>query len=390
MKDKNNLTSGIKLSLDKEESYNFTTGFTVYENLQSKKNDRYQYVLPYYDFSKTLFSDEKGTLNFGSNGNNSLSNTNNLRTTLVNNIDYQTSGKVFKNGFVNNFGFYFKNLNSTGKNDDKYKSSIQTELLNINEFSSKLPLFKEDANYTNYITPKISFRMNPSDMKNYSSTSRTITADNIFNINRLGIGDSFESGKSLTLGIDYKKENNEDNDKFLEIKLATVFKDKKNDKIPTTSTLNRTTSNLFGSIDNSFSEFFSLNYDFSIDNDFNTFESNSIETEFKVNNFVTKFNFLERNGEIGDTNSIANTTQINFNKENSLIFKTRRNRKISLTEYYDFVYEYQNDCLTASVKYRKTYYQDRDLKPKEDLFFTITLFPLTSLDQKIDQNLYRD
>ena len=33
-------------------------------------------------------------------------------------------------------------------------------------------------------------------------------------------------------------------------------------------------------------------------------------------------------------------------------------------------------------------YQDRDLKPKEDLFFTITLFPLTSIDQKIDQQLY--
>ena len=40
--------------------------------------------------------------------------------------------------------------------------------------------------------------------------------------------------------------------------------------------------------------------------------------------------------------------------------------------------------------YRKTYYEDRELKPKEDLFFTITLFPLTSLDQKIDQSLYRD
>ena len=76
-------------------------------------------------------------------------------------------------------------------------------------------------------------------------------------------------------------------------------------------------------------------------------------------------------------------------EKNSLIFKTRRNRKISLTEYYDLVYEYQNDCLTAGIKYRKTYYQDRDLKPKEDLFFTITLFPLTTLDQKIDQQLYR-
>ena len=390
LKDKNNLTSGVEFSLDKIEGYNFTTGFTVYENLQSQNNDRYQHVFPYYNFSQTIFSDDKGSINFGSSGNNSLSKTNNLRTTVRNTVNYETSDIIFRNGFVNNFGIYFKNLNASGKNDDKYKSSIQSELLNINEISSKLPLFKENQITTNYITPKVSFRFNPSDMKNFSSASRSITTDNIFNINRLGISNGFESGKSLTLGVDFKRENKENIEKFLEFKLATVLKDKKNDKIPVSSTIDRTTSNLFGSIENSFSEFFSLNYDFAIDNDFNTFENNSIETEFTVNNFVTTFNFIERNGEMGDTNLLENTTKINFNKENSLVFKTRRNRKISLTEYYDLVYEYQNDCLTAEIKYKKTYYKDRDLTPKEDLFFTITLFPLTSLDQKIDQNLYRD
>ena len=40
LKDKNNLTSGINLTLDNED-YNFKTGFTNYENLQ-KNNDRYQ------------------------------------------------------------------------------------------------------------------------------------------------------------------------------------------------------------------------------------------------------------------------------------------------------------------------------------------------------------
>jgi LPS-assembly protein len=154
--------------------------------------------------------------------------------------------------------------------------------------------------------------------------------------------------------------------------------------------LNRSNSNLFGSVENSFSEFFSFNYDFALDNDFNKFEHNAIETEFTVNNFVTTFNFLEKSGEMGNVNTIENITKLNFDSQNSLIFKTRRNRKISLTEYYDLVYEYQNDCLTAGIKYRKTYYQDRDLKPKEDLFFTITLFPLTSLDQKIDNSLYRN
>jgi len=389
LEDKNNLTSGIELALDNDD-YNFTTGLTIYENLQEKNNDRYQYVMPFYDFSTSLFSNENGGLNFKTKGRNSLKDTNNLRSTITNSLDYSTKDLYSKKGFVNNFGVYFKNLNVTGKNDSKYKSSIQSELLNIYEINSKLPLIKYSDNTTDYITPKISFRINPSDMKDYSSDNRLITTDNIFDINRLGISDSYESGKSLTFGFDYKKENKENEEEFLEVKLATVLRDNKEDKIPASSSINRTTSNLFGSIENSFSEFLSLNYDFAIDNDFNKFEYNSIEAEFSVNNFVTTFNFLEKAGEIGDVNTLENTTKITIDDNNNLLFKTRRNRKISLTEYYDLVYEYQNDCLTAGVKYRKTYYQDRDLKPKEDLFFTITLFPLTSLDQKIDQSLYRN
>ena len=69
-----------------------------------------------------------------------------------------------------------------------------------------------------------------------------------------------------------------------------------------------------------------------------------------------------------------------FDENNFLTFKTRRNRKISLTEYYDLVYEYKSDCLTAGIKYKKSYYQDGDIKPTEDLLFTISLFPLTTYE----------
>ena len=62
-------------------------------------------------------------------------------------------------------------------------------------------------------------------MKNYSAENRLITTDNIFDINRLGISDSYRSGKSLTLGIDFKKEQKDNIDKYLEIKFATVLRD---------------------------------------------------------------------------------------------------------------------------------------------------------------------
>ena len=194
----------------------------------------------------------------------------------------------------------------------------------------------------------------------------------------MGISDTLESGRSLTLGIDYKKEKLDDINRYFEFSLATSIRDKEEKNIPTTSTLNRKNSNLFGSMTNNLSKNLSLNYNFAIDNDFNTFEYNSIGAQLSVNNFITEFNFIEENGEMGDTNIIENKFSYILDEKNNFSFETRRNRKINLTEYYDLVYEYKNDCLTAGITYNKTYYEDRDLKPSENLFFTLTIFPLTT------------
>ena len=109
----------------------------------------------------------------------------------------------------------------------------------------------------------------------------------------------------------------------------------------------------------------------------------SLGTRIKNDNFVTSFNFIEENGAVGSTNVLENTTTLNFDENNFFSFRTRKNKEIDLTEYYDLIYEYKNDCLVAALKYNKTYYQDRDLEPTEDFMFSITLIPLTSFEQKI-------
>jgi LPS-assembly protein len=394
-KNQGTLESKIKINLDKEE-YNFDAGMTAYETLSGSSSDRYQYVLPYYNFSNFFEIDKlnnQGTINFSSSGSNNLKNTNNLVSSLSNNLSYVSSDYFSNIGFKNKFGIYFKNNNVVAKNDDIHKSSVQSELMNLIELSTSLPLIKKENNdLFNTLTPKLSFRINPTNMKNYSNESRTISVENVFSPNRLGLG-GFESGRSITLGLDYKREdleNLEDLEKFFEIKLATVFRDKVENDIPTSSTLNRTSSNIFGSITNNMYDFVKLKYDFSIDNDIQTFEKNSITTEFSVNNFVTKFIFDEQNGSQGNSNTISNETSVKFNNNNYLTFATKRNRKTNLTEYYDFVYEYKNDCLTAGISYQKSYYSDRDLRPNEDLLLTLTLFPLTTTEYRVDQNFYRD
>ena len=257
------------------------------------------------------------------------------------------------------------------------------------EISSKLPLKKTKGDFNNFLTPKISFRFNPSDMKNYSTSNKNMTVDNIFNINRLGIDDSYEKGKSLTVGLDYRKERLDDINKYFEFKLATAFRDTEEDFIPSSTSLNKKNSNLFGSMENKFSNYLSIDYNFSIDNNFDRFEYNSVNTNFTFKNFETSFNFVEENGSTGDENFLENTTVYNLNDNNIFSFKTRRNRKLNLTEFYDLVYEYRNDCLIASVKYKKKYYSDRDLKPSENLLFTVTLFPFTTYEHN-ETNLFKD
>jgi len=396
------MNSNIKFYFE-QESQNLTTGIEVYENLGIKHSDRYQYTLPYYDFSKnltSLISDNfiSGSLNFDSSGTNKLLNTNNLKTTVVNNLSYNSNDFISNLGIKNNFNLYFKNLNAVGKNDSTYTSSPQIDGMSTFKINTSFPLLKSKNMIRETLTPKISFRINPANnMDNYSGSSANINANNVFDINRLGISNDFEAGRSFTLGLDYKydplldneSENTNDNlsedidDKYLEIKLATVVRDQYESDIPSSSTINRKNSDLFGSINNKLLDNIDFLYEFSLDNDMKTINSNGIETEISINNFITTFNFIEQRNEIGSTHLLSNVTEYKINDNKSFKFSTRRNKKINLTEYYDLSYEYKNDCLTAAVKFNKTFYQDNDLKPTEDLFFTITLIPLTTYEREI-------
>jgi len=379
-----NLNSSLKLFLNHKD-YDFESGIQSFENLQIKnKSDRYQYNLPYYIFNRSFSQNYfGGNLNFESNGNNYLSNTNKLETNIVNNLTFNSFNYISNYGMKNNFSISLKNLNSIGKKTSQYKSSPQIELASLFNIDFSMPLQKKNKVSDNFLTPKISFRFNPSEMKDYSLSENIINTDNAFALNRLGLSDTLEAGKSVTLGLDYIKQSKNDLDQinnYFELKLATIFRDQEEKFIPNKSSLHRKNSNLFGSINNKFSNNLDLGYNFSLDNDYSTFEYNDLNATISINNFVTKFNFIEEHGETGDANFLSSLLEYNFDKKNSLKFQTRRNRKLNLTEYYDLVYEYKNDCLTAGIKYKKTYYNDNDIKPTENLLFTISLFPLTTYE----------
>ena len=155
--------------------------------------------------------------------------------------------------------------------------------MSIAEIRTSLPMIKKNTSSQETLTPKISLRANPgNNMKNHSSSKKLLDPNNIFEINRLGLNDTFEAGKSLTFGIDYKFDlintdltNNNFSkdevvlkDKFLEFKLATVLRDREETEIPISSTIDKKNSGLFGSVNNNLFENLELGYDFIINNNY--------------------------------------------------------------------------------------------------------------------------
>jgi|TARA_B110000238_G_scaffold197007_1_gene238774 LPS-assembly protein len=380
------LESKIELDLEHPD-FDFTTTIAMYETLDGPNSDRYQYVFPSYNFTKNFgLENINGSFNFNSTGNNSLKSTNELSTIATNNLNYESYYNFFENGIKSKFAILLKNPNTVGKKSSVYESSLKSEITSAYVFNASLPLIKDTKKNSNLLEPKISFRFNPHKMKNNKDADTRIDINNIFNNDRMGIGDTFEGGESVTLGLDYKirnvktlkKDNIREIEDFLEFKLATVLRRDEDKNIPIKSTLHEKRSNIFGQVNYKPSNLLSLNYNFSLKNDLSDLEYNSIDAIFKYNKFSSRFDYIEEKGRIGNVNVIENRSSYNFNEENVLSFKTRRNRELNLTEYYNMIYEYKNDCLVASLDYKRKYYNDSDIKPSEELFFTITIIPFTT------------
>ena len=116
-----------------------------------------------------------------------------------------------------------------------------------------------------------------------------------------------------------------------------------------------------------------------LDNNFEKMNYNLLDAKLSVNNFVTSFQYLEEDDNIGSKSYLKNQTKYSFDKNNSLSFATRRNRELNMTEFYNLIYQYENDCLKAAIEYNKNFYNDSDIKPEEELFFTLTIVPFSKI-----------
>ena len=347
-----------------------------YEDLtKEKSSDKYQYLLPSFEISKNF----NNNLNLVSNGYHKNYNTNIFEKVLINDLRYASMPKINFNGFVNKFNILFKNVTTESDNSPEFTNDFRSQNFGSLLYDLSYPMKKEGLKYDNFLSGKASFMYSPNKNKNIKSLDRKIDFKNIFTQNRLGLNDSLEGGQSLTIGGEYRITDKENNG-ILTAGLASVLRDKNEKKLPISSTINNKTSDVIGTFTFKPNDNFNIDYNFSLDNDFSSTNYNSIKADFTINKFVTTFEFLQEDDEVGNENHYSNEMKLMLSDTSSLKYRTRRNKKTDLTEYYNLIYEYKNDCLTAAIQYNKDYYSDKDLKPNEEIFFTISILPFSSLN----------
>tara|TARA_B100000963_G_scaffold253058_1_gene221744 strand:- start:3512 stop:5872 length:2361 start_codon:yes stop_codon:yes gene_type:complete len=367
--DTSNLTNSLSVNLF-DESTSINTNLDVYEDLAKQDSDKYEYV-PNFSFSKIL--NENYTLN--SKGYYKNYDTNITEKVLINNFEFQSVPKFFNNGLTSEKKFLLKNVNSSASNSKKFKNESSFNLIPTFQANYLLPLLKETNKSRNTLTPKISLRISTPHTRDVHKTDRKIDYNNIYDLDRIRMDDTNEGGVALTYGYEHSITEKSSSEEKIKFGFANNLRFDENKDLPGNSNLGDEVSDFVGVFNYKPNENLKFDYNFSLKNNLSDTNYELYGFEFYLKNLSTKFEYLNENNSKLKTSYLKNETQYNFNDTNSLIFETRENKEKSFTEFYNLIYQYKNDCLTAAIEYNKEYYNDQDLKPTENLLLKLSIMP---------------
>ncbi len=374
------LNSHFEINRDIDENTNLKTKIRIYEDLSKNDSDKYQYVFPDFNFSKEIELDESynGQFNFSSSGFQKVYNTNIYETLINNDFNFESYDFISSKGIVTDYSFLLKNFNTYSENSSIYEEKNDHEIFGTFLLKSELPLKKNLNDNNNFLKPIAQLRFSPTNGKNISSSDTRLDYGSIFSPNRIGRSDMVEKGKSLTLGLEFEKQNFS-NEKILGFNIGNVFKDQKNETLPSKSKLNQTRSDIIGDIFYKLDDKFELNYNFSYDRDLKFSNYDAVTAKLGANKLVTTFDYITENHELGNSELLKNNTEVKFSSEHSLKFDTTKDLKDDFTQFYKLAYKYETDCLSASFEYEKKFFRDGSLVPDESLYFLIRFIPFAEL-----------
>ena len=364
-----NLTNSLSLQMYNEK-VTIGTNLDVYEDLTKNDSDKYEYV-PNFSFSRII----NDNFSFNSNGYYKNYNTNITEKVLINNFEFQSNLKLFETGLVNEKIISIKNVNSDSTNSTNFKNESTANIIPTFQTNYIYPLNKETSEFNNLITPKLSLRLSLPSSKDVRKKDRSIGYSNIYDLDRLGMSETSEGGVSATYGYEFVKIDKSNFDEKIKFGFANNIRFEENKDLPMSSNLGDKVSDFVGLVEYKHSENLKFNYDFSLKNNLEDKNYELFGFEYYLSKLSTKFEYLNKNNSNLNTSYLKNETRFNFDEKNSLIFETSENKEKSFTEFYNLIYQYENDCLKAGIEYNKEYYSDEDLKPSENLFFKITILP---------------
>jgi len=357
-------------------SKNFSVDYnaSIYENLSLPKNDRYEYIFSKINMSKKI--DNKinfdGDFFFNSEILSRNYDTNKNINHLYNELNIQSNTKQSNIGILRDYQLLIKNLNTKNRNTN-YKDNGDYYFSGVYQLNSSLPLSKIDGENEKLLIPRVTLKISPEHTIDKRNNSDKIDINNVYSINRLSDKSLTEGGVSLTYGTDYSIF--QESKKILDIQIANNLRLNKNDDLQNVNQIGEKTSNIFGKIYYNPSDYFKTEYNFTLKNNLKDLNEENLLTTFKFKKLVSNFDYLNQNADSLKNLYISNETSYMINENNSLSFSTRKNKTKDLTEYYNFMYKYKNDCLAASIEYNKNFYNDRDVQQNENLIFKLTIIP---------------
>ena len=375
--DDTKLTNEINLnSFGKTENFNIKAA--TYRDISVTKNsDQYSYLLPELSYSKyNLFNDNNLSLNSIFKSQNT--NTNQNKSTFINNLDYST-----QDFYNNNLGIGYKFL--TKLNNINYYSDYKTPNQDLNSqinpvvgFDTSLPFAKINKDTEQYIVPRILTRYAPGKMTNATTNDTTLNTDNIFSMNRMNSDELIEKDLSFNLGADWiwqeKKTNNKEPEKAT-ISVGQVLKLNKDLDMPTKSSLQKSNSDIVSKINYLSPKNFDVTLKSTFDNQLNHVYYNDFTFKKNFTSSEINFNFYEKNSHIGNERYAKANLASYITDSTKLKIETDRNLKTDLTNSHKLGIENENECIKYGFYLQKNYSSDKDLKPATSIYFGVTLLP---------------
>ena len=375
--DETKLTNEIYLnSFGKNESLNFKTA--AYQNISTTKaSDQYEYLLPEIVYTKYNLLNNNN-LNFSSNFKSLNTNTNQNKTTFINNLDYSTP-----ESYNTNLGIGYKFL--TKINNINYYSDYRTPNENLNSqinpvvgLDTSLPFAKISKESEQYLIPRILTRYSPGKMTNAKSNDTSLNTDNLFSINRMNSDELIEKDLSFNIGLDWmwkEKIVNKNKPAEAAFSIGQVVKFNEDPDMPTKSSLQNKSSDLVTKANYLSPGNFDVTIKNTLDNGFNHVYYNDLNLKTFIKQGEINFNFYEKNNHIGNERYAKANLASYLTDNTKLTISTDRNLKTDLTNSHKLGLENENECIRYGFYFQKNYSSDKDLKPATSIFFGVTLLP---------------